>query len=240
MNNPLKYTDPTGYQTAPAPGAVSWLGGGGGWGESGLGFGGNVNWDCFVPNTSYYKYYGNYDYYTYNWSTESYEYHTVDGVEEVSYDRVYASFIRPNAISTVNYLNEKYITNKQDSQKKPDFLKLNDAQKILEILKGIRETLLQGKHSFDIRSFFNDFPEVVPNAAMQLKGVLKINDYTLEVRMVLGIYSNMRVGIFPIFNGDRLINSAYWEYMTFGRGNLPIFTIFQNNRKFRLINYLFK
>ena len=48
LNNPLKYTDPTGYQTASAPGAVSWLGGGGGWGESSREFGGNVNWDYFA------------------------------------------------------------------------------------------------------------------------------------------------------------------------------------------------
>ena len=53
MNNPLKYTDPTGYQTAPAPGAVSWLGGDGGWGESGRGFGGNVNWDYFANMNLY-------------------------------------------------------------------------------------------------------------------------------------------------------------------------------------------
>ena len=52
MNNPLKYTDPTGYQTASAPGAVSWLGGGGGWGESG-GWG-NVgpHWSHYTDDTS--------------------------------------------------------------------------------------------------------------------------------------------------------------------------------------------
>ncbi len=97
MNNPLKYTDPTGYQTVSAPGAVSWLGGGGGWGESGRGFGGNVNWDYFVPNTSWYQYYGNYAYDTYNWSTGYYEHHTLEGVETISYEQAYARDLMPYA-----------------------------------------------------------------------------------------------------------------------------------------------
>ena len=53
METLFKYTDPTGYQTASAPGAVSWLGGGGGWGESGMGFGSNVNWNYFANMNLY-------------------------------------------------------------------------------------------------------------------------------------------------------------------------------------------
>ncbi len=66
ITNIFRYTDPTGYQTASAPGAVSWLGGGGGWGESG-GWG-NVgpHWSHYMPNVfidpvyAYYDADGNY------------------------------------------------------------------------------------------------------------------------------------------------------------------------------------
>ena len=53
LNNPLKYTDPSGYQTAPAPGASNWLGGGGGMGESGTDFSENVNWNYFDDQNYY-------------------------------------------------------------------------------------------------------------------------------------------------------------------------------------------
>jgi len=53
MNNPLKYTDPTGYQRASMGGASNWLNGGGGWGESGTGFSGNVDWNYFDAQNHY-------------------------------------------------------------------------------------------------------------------------------------------------------------------------------------------
>ncbi len=96
MNNPLKYTDPTGYQTAAAPGAVSWLGGGGGWGES-SGWG-NVgpHWSHYMPNVfsdPTYYYYDSQGYYhkgTY-----------FGGDEIVSFNQVMDEYILPNAITTM-------------------------------------------------------------------------------------------------------------------------------------------
>ena len=53
LTNPLKYSDPTGYQRTSLGGASNWLGGGGGMGESGTDFSGNVNWNYFDDQNHY-------------------------------------------------------------------------------------------------------------------------------------------------------------------------------------------
>ncbi len=94
MNNPLKCTGPTGYQTASAPGAVSWLGGGGGWGESG-GWG-NVgpHWSHYMPNVFSDPVWG----YRYDWDTKTYyAEHYYGNDEVVSFEEVKHNYVLPNA-----------------------------------------------------------------------------------------------------------------------------------------------
>lgn len=141
----LKYTDPTGYQTEAAPGAISWLGGGGGWGERGMDFGGSVNWDYFVPNTSWHQYYGNYAYDTYNWSTEYYEHHTLEGVGTISYDQVYAHDLLP-------YANELYFGAAAVQKYKEEKKAYMKRQK--QILEELQSTA----------AFLNDFNNVIAGA----------------------------------------------------------------------------
>jgi|GEM_PF-1943332 len=86
LTNPLKYTDPTGYQTAPAPGANSWLGGGGGMGESnGFSWSGFSHYAKNVftdPSYFYYDAEGNYHHGFY-----------FGGDEIVSYDEVFDNYV---------------------------------------------------------------------------------------------------------------------------------------------------
>ena len=96
LTNPLKHTDPTGYQTAPAPGAISRLGGGGGMGESnGFSWSGFSHYAKNVftdPSYYYYDAEGNYHHGFY-----------FGGDEIVSYDEVFDNYVSKRG-TDVTYL----------------------------------------------------------------------------------------------------------------------------------------
>ncbi len=131
-----------------------------------------------------------------------------------------------------------------------DWNTATDGEKIIHIINSIRDARMSGSEYIDIRQLFSDFPKYGSGIDL-IKGI-KIGDNSMTVHMILAIYKNMQIDIYPArmgqvgpFNGmnvNGVIKEGYWNMMELNRvkGSIPMLMIQINANFDAFYNYLYK
>jgi len=286
LNNPLKYTDPSGYTYKPDdwdkkptgslfyynPGPMGPIGPGSGdhWSD-------NISSNMSLPGS-----------YTYDWTSG--QYYNNRG-EVVSWNEVFVNYVVPNSTGAPYsyYLNNffqeknnrssqnnsnslakfyKVLYNKsgmmfygtlvdvlenlgenQSEGSSIDFLISTDTEKIIHIMNNIRDANNNGNEYIDLRRLFSNFPKY--GDGFNIAGSIMIGKDKLSIHMIIAIYDNMNINIYPArvgqvgpfnnLNVRGVIKNGYWDFIELNRagGSLPIMMIQTDTNFDSFYNFLY-
>ena len=257
LNNPLKFIDPTGYTHGPP---LDFKLGRGDFAPQGYGFhigpkgtityGGNGNSDTFANSTSYFNNEGGAN----NSCGTSFEMEVTDPEtgEKFTVLVVIVESTTSENVEEEGGGNSDNPSggNDQSEGGALDFQTASDAHKIIQIMNGIRDARMSGSEFIDIRQLFFNLP-IYTDIAEMISDV-KIGNYFMTIHMHLGIYENLKIGIYPARVGQTelfyntyikkgFVKEGYWDYIElngFG-GTIPILMIQINTNYDIFYNYLY-
>ena len=170
---------------------------------------------------------------------------TIDSEGNISMDNVY------NYYGT-EYDNGVFEDGSTTTSGKVDFSKTSDTEKIIHIMMSIREARQNKQESIDIRQIFSNFPKY--GDGVNIGGNIKIGKNEISVHMAIAIYDDMKINIEPARIGQiahpfsnvyvgGIIKNGYWDMMEFNRAghNLSTLMIQTNTKGFDVFyDYLYK